>query len=1018
MMHLCELHRAYNCQDETCKLLAQAGAVTGKDASDELEGFDDLLPQAEPATVLTLRPEPQPAKVAPVAAPVAAVPAPAKLTLKQPPAKPVATAATKDLLPAVPDVLKQYPNWVTHRDATKKGKAPVISGTERYAATDNPTTWVSYETACANIVAGKGYKNLGFVTDGERTGNLAGIDLDGSLNNRSGEITPWAQRVLDLLGPTYVEITPSGDGLRAWVVAVFPAGGNVFKLAKSCGWGDKVQVEVYSDARYFCVTGKRYGNSPSVVAPLADVDALLSLLRTIAAENPPEVEPGKQAKPKEKKSKRTVAVEKPGGGVVFVAAEPDSGFKKLFEDVGWAPLERRMDKMSDARYHGLKVEPGLMTYCPMPGHGERDEKVEYTECFGAIKDNSAVVSCFGCQWANDLVNTVREFDSGEDGGHVTYKNTYDVARAICAEEGLAFTDYFPTAAPATVAVKPAPTDSSENIKNTSLFIVGTAPEAELATSLGYHALVAAEFKPPLDSAFNRVALLGNSTDERFSDVEFSIPNAGARYVWMPRKFAWNLASVSVDEAAAFLNLVCNPGGMIADASVHKKRTRYVEVPEDLQITVVTNSTQSFNDVSDIPPFDTSVLEGNIYGKFVELVTKGTTLQPQYAYQVARLAISMLIIGRVQLENLADCPPLRRLVFIGATGSGKGGSWTRSLRVLTMNGRDKDKNFKYSDSIDSGVGLKDMFFDEPLGLPVMVYFDEVTSLGHKSSDKKNPDILDTMGELANKTVVSRTLSTHGRSGPKNKASKTRDDAYLFWLICAPDGMEFMCATAGRKGAGFNDRNIPVFGVPVAHGDLPEIPLNDIAAWWVEACQLQSMVGTKNEPGTVTMEPAAKAIIAEFWGSQPKAIQEKVRYKQYLLLDVYLNAIGRGQMTATVQDAENAIKDCKRELATRAVCFQEEASDRVGFYYASMKRLTAKMEDEIRKAGLNADRFEYGMSEFDFERDTRAYANNEPTPFAIAWKAWLKHLEPLDPRAAKNGRTVVRYVPARSEHDDFF
>ena len=91
MTHLCEIHRAYNCHHETCKLLARSGEVLGKEASDDLEGFDDLLPQAEPATVLTLRPEPQPAKVAPVAAPVAAVPAPAKLTLKQPPAKPVAT---------------------------------------------------------------------------------------------------------------------------------------------------------------------------------------------------------------------------------------------------------------------------------------------------------------------------------------------------------------------------------------------------------------------------------------------------------------------------------------------------------------------------------------------------------------------------------------------------------------------------------------------------------------------------------------------------------------------------------------------------------------------------------------------------------------------------------------------------------------------------------------------------------------------------------------------------------------
>ena len=33
MMRLCDIHRAYNCQDETCKLLAQAGAVTGKDAT-------------------------------------------------------------------------------------------------------------------------------------------------------------------------------------------------------------------------------------------------------------------------------------------------------------------------------------------------------------------------------------------------------------------------------------------------------------------------------------------------------------------------------------------------------------------------------------------------------------------------------------------------------------------------------------------------------------------------------------------------------------------------------------------------------------------------------------------------------------------------------------------------------------------------------------------------------------------------------------------------------------------------
>lgn len=995
MMHLCEIHRAYNCQNETCKLLARADTALGTETSDDLEGFDDLLPRAENVTV------------------VAAVPAPAELTIKEPP-------ATSDLLPAVPDVLKQYPNWVTHKDATKKGKAPVISGTARYAATDDPTTWVSYDLACANIIAGKGYKNLGFVTDGERTGNLAGIDLDGSRNYRSGEITPWAQRVLDLLGPTYVEITPSGDGLRAWVVAVFPAGGNVFKLAKSCGWGDKVQVEVYSDARYFCVTGKRYGNSPSVVSPLADVDALLSLLRAIAAENPPEVEPGKQAKPKEKKSKRTVAVEKPGGGILFVAAEPDSGFKKLFEDVGWAPLERRMDKMSDARYHGLKVEPGLMTYCPMPGHPDRDEKVEYTECFGAIKENPALVKCFGCEWSNDLVNTVREFDGGEDGGHITYKNTYDVARAICAEEGLLFTDYFPTAAPATVAVKPVPTDSSENIKNTSLFIVGTAPEAELATSLGYHALAAAEFKPPLDSAFNRVALLGNSTDERFSDVEFSIPNAGARYVWMPRKFAWNLASVSVDEAAAFLNLVCNPGGMIADASVHKKKTKYVEVPADSEVTVKpTASTCDVTDnallnESDIPPFDASVMEGNIFGEFVHLATDGTTLCPQYSYQLGRLIVAAVLTGRVQYDLISDATPLRRLVLIGETGSGKGASFARARSIITFNGTRYNRDMKITNSVDSGAGLKDMFWDEPMHMPILLYIDEVMSLGHKSSDKKNPDILDTIGELADSTSISRVLSK-GRSS-KGSASKTLNDAYLTTVMCAQDGMAFMCATAGRKQAGFNDRQIPVFSKPVEAGALPVIPTLAIAEWWNKVQQILADVGTKDNPGMVTMAPEAAEMVEAFWNKQPAAIRTKVRFKKYLQQDAYLNAVVRGRMVVSTDDVASAIKDCVRELATRAACFQEEASDRVGYYYSAMKRLTYEMRERLRKAGSSADPFENAMSESDFEHDSRAGDNNEPLPFATAWKHWMpRHLEALPARTARNGRVVTRYVPARSERE---
>lgn len=348
--------------------------------------------------------------------------------------------SANDLLVAVPQIFKMYDNWVTYKDATKEGKVPIISGTTRNASSSDPATWVSYEVACANITAKKGYANLGFVTDGERAGYLTGVDIDGC-RSETGEITEWSERILTLLGPTYVEVTPSGGGLRAWVTGVIPKGENVFKLALSAGYGDKVQVEVYDDRKYFTMTGNRFRTAPSTVAPL-NADTLLVLLHSLVEQYPPA---GKAATASATaKTKRTQAVTF-GGSVKIVAAEPDAGFKALQNAVGWTPLERRMNAMSDERFHGLTVEGGVNIYCPMPAHQPRSRDLNYTQCFGAIRDNPSVVSCFGCGWSGDLVSTVREFDGGEDGGQKTYKNNYDCARAICAEEGLNFEDYFPKA---------------------------------------------------------------------------------------------------------------------------------------------------------------------------------------------------------------------------------------------------------------------------------------------------------------------------------------------------------------------------------------------------------------------------------------------------------------------------------------------------------------------------------------------------------------------------------------------
>ena len=74
----------------------------------------------------------------------------------------------------------------------------------------------------------------------------------------------------------------------------------------------------------------------------------------------------------------------------------------------------------------------------------------------------------------------------------------------------------------------------------------------------------------------------------------------------------------------------NLDGGIALRSVNARRTKRVEVPADSEITVKPTSSVS---ESNIPPFDTSVMEGNIFGEFVHLATDGTTLVPQFSYQL-------------------------------------------------------------------------------------------------------------------------------------------------------------------------------------------------------------------------------------------------------------------------------------------------------------------------------------------------------------------------------------------------
>ena len=101
-------------------------------------------------------------------------------------------------------------------------------------------------------------------------------------------------------------------------------------------------------------------------------------------------------------------------------------------------------------------------------------------------------------------------------------------------------------------------------------------------------------------------------------------------------------------------------------------------------------------------------------------------------------------GKVTFEGL-DCDSSYYGAVIGDTGTGKGESWRRTTERILLSPlvAGLKPPMKIFNSVDSGAGLKDAFFDPPADLPVVLYIDEVVSLGHKAGEKKNPEILDTI-----------------------------------------------------------------------------------------------------------------------------------------------------------------------------------------------------------------------------------------------------------------------------------
>lgn len=176
-------------------------------------------------------------------------------------------------LPAALEPLADTPRWVAwryeRRPDGREDKVPVDPASGRLAQSNNPSTWGTFaEAAC--LADERGLAGVGIMLgDG-----LGGVDLDLCRDAATGELTPWAQKIIDGFR-SYAEISPSGSGVKilAWgAPEKLPAGKRTMPLGFA-GPHETPQVEAYVRGRFFTVTGDQVAGTPDEVTDAGDLGA-------------------------------------------------------------------------------------------------------------------------------------------------------------------------------------------------------------------------------------------------------------------------------------------------------------------------------------------------------------------------------------------------------------------------------------------------------------------------------------------------------------------------------------------------------------------------------------------------------------------------------------------------------------------------------------------------------------------------------------------------------------------------
>jgi hypothetical protein len=154
----------------------------------------------------------------------------------------------------IPADLSERDQWVLWRYEARAGNRTKVpyQPNGRPASVTTPSTWRSHAEICQAFRDNERvFTGIGYVFD--QNDPFAGIDLDNSL--AAGDLKAWAKPIVESFYDTYIEVSPSGNGLKIFAQGKLSGGGKRKNL------GDYA-IEIYDRARFFTVTGQAFRGAP------------------------------------------------------------------------------------------------------------------------------------------------------------------------------------------------------------------------------------------------------------------------------------------------------------------------------------------------------------------------------------------------------------------------------------------------------------------------------------------------------------------------------------------------------------------------------------------------------------------------------------------------------------------------------------------------------------------------------------------------------------------------------------